>query len=105
MYYALGNHEYKLLFSEYRQLYEAYEKRLTQAGVCFLHNEKDRKKIRTATCYFHGLELPWEYYKKPRSKKLTKKALEELLGVPEEEGLHILLAHNPKYGKPIFLGS
>ena len=47
---------------------------------------------------FHGLELPIEYYHKPNSPKLSLTELEELLGTPFMSGIHILLAHNPKYG-------
>ena len=28
--------------------------------------------------------------------------MEELIGKPEDTGMQILLAHNPKYGKPYF---
>lgn len=40
VFYALGNHEYKMLLNpEVRQQYLNYERLLTSAGVCFLHNE------------------------------------------------------------------
>ena len=51
---------------------------------------------------FWGLELPIEYYHKPRSPKLKKEVMEELIGKPEDKGMQILLAHNPKYGKTYF---
>ena len=48
------------------------------------------------------MELPIEYYHKPRSPKLKKEVMEELIGKPEDKGMQILLAHNPKYGKTYF---
>ena len=63
VYYALGNHEYKMFLSEeYRPYYAKYERAL----------------------------------------KLKKEVMEEMIGKPEDKGMQILLAHNPKYGKTYF---
>lgn len=102
VYYALGNHEYKMKFSEFGECYEAYEKRLSMEGVRFLHNQKTSQKIGETWCHFYGLELPLDYYKKPKSRKLTQTELERYLGTVQGEGMHILLAHNPKYGTTYF---
>lgn len=103
VYYALGNHEYKVLLSEEKKdVYLEYEKRLTNAGVCFLHNEHAGMHIRGNDFIFYGLELPMEYYKKPRSPKLTLKEMEDFLGTPFRDGIHVLLAHNPKYANIYF---
>ena len=52
---------------------------------------------------FWGLELPIEYYHKPRiTEAKKKKVMEEMIGKPEDKGMQILLAHNPKYGKTYF---
>ncbi len=103
VYYALGNHEYKMLLSEEnRENYLAYEKRLTDAGVCFLHNEHTSMHMKGSDFIFYGLELPIEYYKKPKSPKLTLSAMEEIMGTPFRNGIHVLLAHNPKYGNTYF---
>lgn len=99
VFYALGNHEYKMLLNpDFRQQYLNYERLLTGAGVCFLHNERISSNFYGTDFIFHGLELPIEYYHKPNSPKLSLTALEELIGTPSEPGIHILLAHNPKYG-------
>ena len=46
VFYALGNHEYKMLLNpEVRQEYLNYERLLTSAGVCFLHNERISSKF------------------------------------------------------------
>lgn len=101
--YALGNHEYKMLLSEERRdSYLKYERELTDAGVCFLHNERTGMELEDSDFVFHGLEIPIEYYKKPKSPKLSLKAMEQLIGTPSQEGFHILLAHNPKYGNTYF---
>ena len=51
---------------------------------------------------FYGLELPMQYYKKPKSPMLSLTELESLIGIPYMEGIHVLLAHNPKYGNTYF---
>ena len=99
VFYALGNHEYKMLLNpEVRQQYLNYERLLTSAGVCFLHNEHIFSRFGGTDFIFYGLELPIEYYHKPNSPALSLTALEELIGTPSKAGIHILLAHNPKYG-------
>lgn len=99
VFYALGNHEYKMLLNpDFRQLYLNYERLLTSAGVCFLHNEHVSSNFHGTDFVFHGLELPLEYYHKPNSPALSLTRLEELIGTPSKQGIHILLAHNPKYG-------
>lgn len=97
--YALGNHEYTLLEREdARDEYLAYERRLTNAGICFLHNEHAGMEIRGTDFVFYGLEIPMEYYKKPKSPMLSLTEMEKLIGTPYMDGVHVLLAHNPKYG-------
>lgn len=103
VYYALGNHEYKMLLAEEtREDYLTYERTLTNAGVCFLHNEHAGVNLKGTDFIFYGLELPMEYYRKPRSPKLSLKTVEELIGTPFRSGIHVLLAHNPKYGNTYF---
>lgn len=103
VYYAPGNHEYKLCISEkYREEYFAYEAALEKSGVHMLHNTRAKLEISGTDFYFHGLELPLEYYKKPFSPKLSAGVMEQLVGTPVQEGVHVLLAHNPKYGNAYF---
>lgn len=99
VYYSLGNHEYRIYAGENRQqAYLDYESRLGAAGIRFLHNERARFSLKGSAFAVTGLELPMEYYKKPKSPRLTPSALETLIGRPEPEAVNILLAHNPKYG-------
>ena len=103
VYYALGNHEYKMCLSEeYRPYYAKYEKALKKAGVHILRNGHEAMVLQGEHFCFWGLELPIKYYHKPRSPKLKKEVMEELIGKPEDKGMQILLAHNPKYGKTYF---
>lgn len=103
VYYALGNHEYKMSLSEeYRPYYAKYERALKKAGVHILRNGREDMVLQGEHFCFWGLELPIEYYHKPRSPKLKKEVMEEMIGKPEDKGMQILLAHNPKYGKTYF---
>lgn len=103
VYYALGNHEYKNFTTEkHRSQYMEYEENLEKAGVRFLHNQQACLEIAGTKFTFHGLELPLIYYHKPNSPKLSLKVMEALIGTPSSEGVHVLLAHNPKYGNTYF---
>ena len=103
VFYSLGNHEYKMLCNpDLRDSYLNYERLLTSAGVCFLHNEHITSRFHGTSFTFYGLELPLEYYHKPNSPALSLTRLEQLIGTPSRDGVHILLAHNPKYGNTSF---
>lgn len=103
VFYALGNHEYKMLLNpETEAFYSNYERLLTSAGVCFLHNENISVQLKGTDFILHGLELPIEYYHKPNSPSLSLTTMEKMLGTPSQPGIHILLAHNPKYGNTYF---
>lgn len=103
VFYAMGNHENKMLINpETTEKYINYERVLTNAGVCFLHNEYVFMKIKGTEFAFYGLELPMEYYRKPASPYPDQEVLEKLIGKPSEYGVSVLLAHNPKYGNAYF---
>lgn len=99
VYYALGNHEYKVMMDEeHKEHYQIYEKQLVAADVCFLHNQRIATNIHGNDVAIYGLELPMEYYQKPFSPKLDLETMRELLGNCKKNEISILLAHNPKYG-------
>ena len=107
VYYALGNHEYKLYRSnpgenELAEDYRKYESALKAAGIHILHNESCELKAGKNRMFIHGLEIPLIYYKKPFSPKLHTEEIRELIGEPSEDSLNILLAHSPKYGDAYF---
>ncbi|HIY18785.1 MAG TPA: metallophosphoesterase [Candidatus Blautia avistercoris] len=103
VWYALGNHEYSMILNpQYRKIYLEYEDALQDTGVIFLHNSWCEFQVRETSFVVHGLELEHEYYGKPRTPDLTLEHMEDLIGKPEEDAYHILLAHNPRYGRTYF---
>lgn len=103
VFYGLGNHEYRSMRKpELKEIYLNYERLLTGTGVCFLHNESIGTELHGNMLILHGLELPIEYYHKPNSPRLALEEMQSMIGKPAREGFHILIAHNPKYGKTYF---
>lgn len=90
------------LSEENGKQYRIYEKTLKKAGVHILRNEHEHAILKGNSICFWGLELPIEYYHKPRSPKLKKEVMEKLIGKPGRNGMQVLLAHNPKYGKTYY---
>lgn len=107
VWYALGNHEYRLKYTPNRytgEAYAPYEEELKSAGVHFLHNERDRMAIRGSRFAVYGLELEPDYFRKVLAPSLEVSHIQKLLSstVPDEEEYSILLAHSPRYGKTYF---
>lgn len=103
VYYELGNHECKMRQTpELRGGYLRYERSLTEAGVCFLHNQCVGSTFAGNDFWFYGLEISLAYYRKPVSPALSLTDVEKQIGIPSRPGFHVLLAHNPKYGNTYF---
>ena len=107
VYYALGNHEYKLYRTDPQEncmaaRYQEYEKELKTAGIHILHNESCSLQVGKTSLTVYGLEVPLIYYKKPFSPQLKREEIRELIGEPSSDSLNILLAHSPKYGDTYF---
>ena len=103
VYYALGNHESRMMADPAMQeKYFRFEDLLSDAGTCFLHNRHVSMKIHGTDFVFYGLELPLEYYRKPKPPSLSLMEMETLIGSPSKEGIQVLLAHNPRYGNTYF---
>ena len=107
VYYALGNHEYKLYRTDPQEncmaaRYQEYEKELKTAGIHILHNESCSLQVGKNSLTVYGLEVPLIYYKKPFSPQLKREEIRELIGEPSSDSLNILLAHSPKYGDTYF---
>ena len=69
VYYALGNHEYKLYRTDPQEncmaaRYQEYEKELKTAGIHILHNESCSLQVGKNSLTVCGLEVPLIYYKK-----------------------------------------
>lgn len=97
IYYSNGNHEQKTkeLPKEFKIDYENYVNELSMHGVIYLDNES--QYISEYGVKIYGLTLPFEYYRKTSRKIPSVALMNELMGIPNEECLNILLAHNPKY--------
>lgn len=109
VYYALGNHEYKLYRTDPQEncmaaRYQEYEKELKTAGIHILHNESCSLQVGKTSLTVYGLEVPLIYYKKPFSPQLKREEIRELIGEPSSDSLNILLAHSPKYGETYLTG-
>lgn len=103
VYYSLGNHEYKLYQKQMEYIkYLEYEEKIIRSGARILHNQKEKFTINSNEFTIYGLEIPMDYYHKPRSPKLSAETVKELIGSPDSDSINILLAHNPKYGKTYF---
>ena len=75
VFYALGNHEYKLYTADpgengLAEEYLKYEERLKKAGVRILHNQCELLEAEGCPFTVYGLEIPLIYYKKPKSPML-----------------------------------
>jgi predicted MPP superfamily phosphohydrolase len=101
VYYANGNHEHRMKLNQekYGDAYERYSNRIKSFGVHLLENTGTQITLKERRFKIWGLELPGEYFARGRKNILTVETLTELLGVPEPDCYHILLAHHPMYGE------
>lgn len=99
-----GNHESRMRQKTKRfgQYLAEYEKALADCGVKLFHNVSQVLCVKHTKIRVSGLELGLEYFHKLHGRKLECRELERLLGRGQDENLHILLAHNPHYGKAYF---
>jgi predicted MPP superfamily phosphohydrolase len=99
VYYGNGNHEQRLGHYDATKdtVYKEYMDECSRMGVHLLRNEhciikKDNSKI-----IIHGVEIHEDFYKKMKRPVMTTKYLNDLIGIPNREDYHILIAHNPMY--------
>ena len=99
VYYANGNHEQRMkLFPEtYGTQYQEYKKILEDKGVKCLENEHADIVLDDCPMQIHGLEIPYENYKKFRKTPLTVEQVTACIGQADPDKFQILLAHNPIY--------
>ena len=98
VYYAKGNHELRagLYPDTYGTLWTDYQKRL-EGKVTWLVNEWTALTRGGDSIWLYGLDIDSKYYKRFRHRHMEPSYLTDLLGKPEPEAYHILLAHNPDY--------
>ncbi len=109
VYLGLGNHEAMLEQGRLKgrkghlmaKMYPVYEKAVREAGVVILRNETIRTQVQGIEMDISGLSLPLGCYRKPFPIRFRGEDMEALLGKgpAKEDPFHILLAHNPYYGK------
>lgn len=94
-----GNHEFraKIYPETYKGVYPRLVSELRKSGITLLENQKAAVEINGARLMIHGLEIPVKYYKKFGTEYITAEEIRGLLGEPDEDSYHILLAHNPVY--------
>lgn len=100
VYYANGNHEYRLkIYPEQygRNVYEDYVNALKDAGVIYLCNESAKIRRQNQEIIVSGLEIDAMYYHRLKRIKMSEIYLPSLLGLRKDERFCILLAHNPVY--------
>jgi predicted MPP superfamily phosphohydrolase len=99
VYYANGNHEYRLKYNTdfYGTCYAEYADRIRSMGVHLLENSRESVEIEKQPFSIWGLELPGAYFRRGRCTHLEAQTIRELLGEPEPDRFHILLAHHPAY--------
>ncbi len=99
--YGYGNHEQRIcLFSEaYGNMGEQYEKLIAKTNVVRVKNQKIDLNINQIPLTVYGLEPNMCFYKKGLKPMGMEEELKHIFGKREEGRYHILLAHNPRYGK------
>lgn len=103
VYYAYGNHECRMRFSDSGQEFmDRYERTLEKRGVHLLRNENVRMSVRDSAFAVCGLELPLSFYRRGYCESLSDGFLRELAGEPAADCIQVLIAHNPRYGDVYF---
>lgn len=99
--YGMGNHESKMANRTelYGTAFADYKKTLKDKGVLFLSNDSIDLTLKDTKLRISGLELEKAYYKKLGASPMKEDYLTGKLGQADREAFHILLAHNPHYGR------
>lgn len=97
IYYANGNHEYRLkLYPQtYGTMAEEYEAELQKIGIKRLEN--DRRLLKEYGIEIFGCEIDKSYYVRFRIPNMEKEYLDSILGEPDCGKYSVLLAHNPDF--------
>lgn len=99
VYYANGNHECRLKAQreKYGDLYEKYSQAIKSLGVHLLENTCEKIELGRVSLAVWGYELPIEYFKRGRLRRLSPEQIGETLGEPMPGCFNLLLAHHPEY--------
>lgn len=97
VYYAMGNHETKMIqyADDFEHQYELFVEQTASDNQHVLQN--DRVYLEKYNVDICGLELARTYYKRLVKNVLPMEHLRDLIGDSNDEAYQILLAHNPEY--------
>ena len=97
IYYGIGNHEYrmKIYQSQYKSNYDKYMCELKETGVTVLENNSVFLEEYNVT--IQGLMIDREYYQRFEKPKMKPDYIRDITGSYYEDGMEILIAHNPEY--------
>ncbi|MBR1693113.1 MAG: metallophosphoesterase [Lachnospiraceae bacterium] len=97
VYYANGNHEYRIrIYKEtYHTMFEEYERAIALPGVVRLVD--GNVYLDDANIVISGLEIEREYYRRFGKPEMAGKYVTAHVGGRREDAFTILLAHNPEY--------
>lgn len=98
VYYANGNHEYRLrLYPEkYGNMYNVYRDAMEKCGIHYLENKSETIQFRGRKITICGLEIDRRYYKRFHKTPMEKGYIESEVGRKPSD-YTIMLAHNPDY--------
>jgi len=99
VYYSCGNHESRIRNwrKTYGDMYDTFMDPLKAAGVQVLVNDSITVQTPEGPICLHGFEMDLKYYGKLRQLPFCETELQDVLGSPDAEAYHILMAHNPVY--------
>lgn len=101
VYYANGNHEARI--EKHPEIYgdmgKRYEDALDNLPLTRLKNQEVKITIGNVPICIYGFDPEERFFHKGLREKGMQEALEKTFGMPEKEGVSILLAHNPRYQK------
>lgn len=101
VYYACGNHEYRLkLYPEvYGNAYERFREGLERTKAVYLENEEALFLKYGYRIRILGFEMKKEFFDRFCRRELPVSELEEVFQRPDGNSFTILLAHHPGYAK------
>ena len=101
VYYAMGNHEYRLkIYPEtYGNAYREYMDALQDSDIVFLDNASARVTVKGVPVCIYGLSIERKYYRRLSREPLADDYIAEKIGLPDPDAVNILLAHTPRFLK------
>ena len=102
VYHIIGNHEQKVMFNKYKDLYKEYFKQLNTKNIINLENEMVKIERDSKCINIYGLVIPYKYYPylfnrnyKNKSLDFNKYDVEKRLGKIDNREYNISLVHTP----------